>query len=86
MDHNKLVQLVHDLNNFRLVDELGRRVFGMSDLLALIVVLVHNLVVALVVDDGDFVLVVVKIVVVMFEGKDCIKQFLVIAIEYIVVH
>lgn len=80
-----IVQLVHDLSNFRLADELVKMVSGMSDLMVLIVVLVHNLVVVLI-DDVNFDLVVVKIAVVMFEGMDCIKQFLVITIECIGVH
>lgn len=80
-----LVLLVHDSNNFQLADGLVKMVSGMSDLVQLLVVPVHNLVVVLV-DDVNFVPVVVGIAVVMFEGKDCIKQFLVITPECIEVH
>lgn len=76
-----LEQLVHDLSSFRLADELVKMVSGMS----VIEVLVHNLAVVLI-DDVNFELVVVRIAVAMFEGMDCIKQFLVITIECIGVH
>lgn len=90
------MQLVHDLSNFRLADGLVKMVSGMSELMALIAVLGYRLVVVCVVlghslvvvfvDDVYFDPVVVRIAVVMFEGMDCIKQFLVITIECIGVH
>lgn len=57
----------------------------MSGILQVMVVWVHNLTVVRI-DDGDVVLAVAKIVVVMFGDMGCIIQFLALAIEHIGVH